>query len=105
MKKIIIYLFLTLSMLALNTVWFTIEPNSINGVAFSWLIKYINVLNCFFIIAENNISVEKVLYAAAAELLDNNEYGIVDDSLVKNRLQNQQASIPIFTYEASNAEN
>lgn len=94
-------------MFAQNTVCFTIVPNPINEVAFSGFTKYVNVLDCFFIVAENSISDEKVLHAAAvaAELLDNNEDGIVDDPLVENRLQNQQGFIPIFTYEGSNAEN
>ena len=107
MKKIIISLFLPMSMFGQNTVCFSIEPNPINGVAFSGFTKYVDVLDCFFIVAENSISDEKVLHAAAvaAELLDNNEDGIVDDPLVENRLQNQQAFIPIFSFEGSYAEN
>ena len=94
-------------MFAQNTVCFSVEPNPINGIAFSGFTKYIDVLDCFFIVAENSISDEKVLHAAAAaaELLDNNEDGIIDDPLVENRLQNQQAFIPIFSYEGSNAKN
>ncbi|MBF90568.1 MAG: hypothetical protein CMP75_02240 [Flavobacteriales bacterium] len=68
-------------MFAQNTVCFSVEPNPINGIAFSGFTKYIDVLDCFFIVAENSISDEKVLHAAAvaAELLDNNEDGIIDD--------------------------
>ena len=92
---------------AQNTVCFTIDPNPINGIAFSGFNKYVDVLGCFFVVAEQSISDTKVLHAAAvaAELLDNNEDGIIDDPLIQNRLQNEQAFIPIFAYEGSNAEN
>ena len=108
MKKLLSLLFL-LPLLAIaqqNTVCLTIEPNPNSNIAFSGFTKYINVLNCFSIYAENNISDAKVLHAAAiaAELLDNNEDGIVDDPLIKIQLQNKQAFIPIFAYEGSSAE-
>mgnify|MGYP001351993243 CR=1 FL=1 len=48
--------------------------------------KYINVFDCIHIYAESSISDEKVLYAAsiAAELLDNDEDGVIDDDNVKD---------------------
>ena len=104
-------LFLLLSLpifgIAQNTVCFTIDPNPINGIAFSGFTKYIDVLGCFFIVAESTIPDTKVLHAAAvaAELLDNNEDGIVDDPLIASQLQNEQAFMPIFSSEGSNAEN
>ena len=90
-----------------NTVCFTVDPNPINGIAFSGFTKYVDVLGCFFIVAESSIPDTKVLHAAAvaAELLDNNEDGIVDDPLIESQLQNEQAFMPIFSSEGSNAEN
>jgi len=92
---------------AQNTVCFTVDPNPINGIAFSGFTKYVDVLGCFFIVAESSIPDTKVLHAAAvaAELLDNNEDGIVDDPLIESQLQNEQAFMPIFSSEGSNAEN
>jgi len=92
---------------AQNTVCFTVDPNPINGIAFSGFTKYVDVLGCFFIVAEISIPDTKVLHAAAvaAELLDNNEDGIVDDPLIESQLQNEQAFMPIFSSEGSNAEN
>ena len=82
MKKIFLIIFtLPIFGIAQNTVCFTIDPNPINGIAFSGFTKYVDVLGCFFIVAESTIPNAKVLHAAAvaAELLDNNEDGIVDD--------------------------
>ena len=108
MKKLLFLLFtLPIFVIAQNTVCFTIDPNPINGIAFSGFTKYVDVLGCFFIVAESTIPDAKVLHAAAvaAELLDNNEDGIVDDPLIESQLQNEQAFIPIFSSEGSNAEN
>ena len=68
--------------------------------------KYINVFDCIHIYAESSISDEKVLHAAAiaAELLDNNEDGFIDDDNVKNELMNKYTIMPLFAYEGSNAE-
>ena len=108
MKKVLFLLFtLPIFGIAQNTVCFTIDPNPINGIAFSGFTKYVDVLGCFFIVAESTIPDAKVLHAAAvaAELLDNNEDGIVDDPLIESQLQNEQAFMPIFSSEGSNAEN
>jgi len=108
MKKLLFLLFtLPIFGIAQNTVCFTIDPNPINGIAFSGFTKYVDVLGCFFIVAESTIPDAKVLHAAAvaAELLDNNEDGIVDDPLIESQLQNEQAFMPIFSSEGSNAEN
>ena len=63
--------------------------------------------DCFNIFAPSNISDEKVLHAAAiaAELLDNNEDGEVDDLLLKQELASRNALMPIFTSESSQAAN
>ena len=107
MKKLFSLLFL-LPLLgnAQNIVCFTIDPNPNPNIAFSGFTKHIDVLGCFSIYAESSISDAKVLHAAAvtAELLDNNEDGIVDDLLIKMQLQNKQAFTPIFAYEGSSAE-
>ena len=108
MKKVLFLLFtLPIFGIAQNTVCFTIDPNPVNGIAFSGFTKYVDVLGCFFIVAESTIPDAKVLHAAAvaAELLDNNEDGIVDDPLIESQLQNEQAFMPIFSSEGSNAEN
>jgi len=107
MNKLLFLLFtLPIFGIAQNTVCFTIDPNPVNGIAFSGFTKYVDVLGCFFIVAESTIPDAKVLHAAAvaAELLDNNEDGIVDDPLIELQLQNKQAFTPIFAYEGSSAE-
>ncbi len=90
-----------------NTICLSIEPNTNSSTAFSGFTKYVNVLDCFSIYAESNITDEKVLHAAAvaAELLDNNEDGLVDDPLIKSQLISDNALIPIFSYEGSSIEN
>ena len=112
MKKLTLFfllIFLLIPFLTIgqNTVCFTVDPNPINGIAFSGFTKYVDVLGCFFVVAESSIPDAKVLHTAAvtAELLDNDEDGIVDDPLIASQLQSQQAFIPIFAYEGSNAEN
>ncbi|MEC8853104.1 MAG: hypothetical protein VYD33_01530, partial [Bacteroidota bacterium] len=108
MKKILFLLvaFPLLISAQQNIVCFTVDPNPNSTTAFSGFTKYVDVLGCFSIYAESSISDAKVLHAAAvtAELLDNNEDGIVDDPLIKIQLQNKQAFTPIFAYEGSNAE-
>jgi len=109
MKKFLFILFyLPYFCFSQNIVCFTIEPNPTpNDPALSPFSKYIDVLGCFSIYAENNISNQKVLHAAAvaAELLDNNEDGIVDDPLLAAQLMIDDALIPIFSFEGSSAEN
>ena len=87
-----------------NEVCFDIETNpNPNNSALGCFTKYINVLDCIDIYAEPSVQDNKVLHAAAiaAELLDNNEDGIVDDPLLFQRLQNRNALMPIFTYDGS----
>ena len=103
MKKILLFLLSYFQVvLSQNEVCFDIEENpNINNSAFQCFSKYINVLDCFDIYAEELIPDNKVLHVAAvaAELLDNNEDGIVDDQLLFTRLQEEGALIPIFTYD------
>ena len=91
---------------AQNEVCLTIEANPHPmDIALNDFSKYINVLDCFHIYAESSISDDKVLHVAAvvAELLDNNEDGIIDDPLVKSALQNSNAMMPVFNNEWSPA--
>ena len=92
---------------AQNEVCFEIEsnPNPFDPALTSFQ-KYINVLDCFHIYGESQISDEKILHAAAiaAELLDNNEDGIVDDPAVKNSLNDLNAMMPIFNSEWSSGQ-
>jgi len=108
MKKIFTILFaFPILINAQNNVCFTIDTNPNSTTAFSGFSKYVDVLGCFSIYAESSISDAKVLHAAAvaAELLDNDEDGIVDDPLIEAQLQNKQAFMPVFSSEGSNAEN
>ena len=87
-----------------NEVCFEVEPNpSPNNPALSSFTKFINVLDCFKIYGESQISDEKMLHAASisAELLDNNEDGIVDDPVVEASLIALNAMMPIFNSESS----
>ncbi|MBI65719.1 MAG: hypothetical protein CMG64_05460 [Candidatus Marinimicrobia bacterium] len=90
-----------------NDVCFEIEANLNNNSAFSCFSKYIRVLDCFDVYAQSSIADEKILHVAsvAAELLDNNEDGVVDDSILKNRLSNRGALMPIFTSDGNSCMN
>ena len=91
-----------------NEVCFEIEPNpNQNNSALSCFSKYINVLGCFDIYAEENVSDEKVLHVAAvaAELLDNNEDGEVDDPAIYSALLSQGALMPVFNYDGNSCMN
>ena len=91
-----------------NTVCLSIENNPNTNVSgLSPFTKYVNVLDCFSVYAESTISDAKVLHAAAvaAELLDNDENGFVDDPALKSALQSSDALIPIFSQENSSTEN
>ena len=103
--KILILLILTNQFIfSQNEVCFEILPNpEPNSPALASFTKYINVLDCIHIYAENTISDPKVLHAAsvAAELLDNNEDGIVDDLSIKEALSANEAMMPIFSNEWS----
>ena len=105
MKKILVLLFsIPFLGIAQNTVCFTIDPNpNTNNISLAPFTKYIDVLGCFNIYAETSITDEKVLHAAAiaAELLDNNEAGVVDDPLIEIQLTNNNALMPIFSFVGS----
>ena len=107
-------LFLTATVLALlssihlhaqNTVCFNIVANpNASDPALGLFTKYVDVFGCG-IYAESSVSDEKVLHAAAvwAELIDNNEDGIVDDPALLAELQSKQALMPIFQTDGNAA--
>jgi hypothetical protein len=108
MKKLIplLFIFPFLVSAQQNTVCFTIDPNpNSSNPALAPFTKYIDVLGCFSIYAESGISNNKVKHAAAvaAELLDNNEDGIVDDPLIESQLMSENALIPIFMQDGNAA--
>ena len=103
MKRLVLIL-VSMNLFAQNEVCFDIESNpNPNNQALSCFTKYVNVLDCFDIYAESTVQDSKVLHAAAiaAELLDNNEDGVVDDPVLFNMLQSKGALMPIFTYDGS----
>jgi len=108
MKFTINSIFLFSFILSGNEVCFEIESNpNQNQPGFGFFTKYVNVLDCFEVFAPSNISDEKVLHVAAvaAELLDNDENGEVDDPLIRQELIDMEALMPIFTSENSQAAN
>mgnify|MGYP003746779679 CR=1 FL=1 len=96
-----------LFILAQNEVCFDIEsnPDPFNP-ALSSFPKYINVLNCIHIYGESQISDAKMLHAAAvaAELLDNDEDGVIDDPAVEASLKNLNTMMPLFNSEWSSGQ-
>ncbi len=105
MRYILFFLFF--NSFSQNNVCFQIEENPNQDIyALQLFTKYINVLDCIEIYAESTISDEKVLHTAAitAELLDNNEDGVIDDINVETILSNKKTIMPIFSFEGSNAE-
>ena len=101
-KKLI--LIVPIFIFAQNDVCFDIVQNpNISVPGLSTFTQYIRVLDCIDIYGESNISEEKMLHAAsiAAELLDNNEDGIVDDPLIENSLRSLNTMMPLFNSEFS----
>ena len=87
-----------------NEVCFDIESNPEPlHPGLSNFTKYVHVLDCFHVYAEPSINDAKVLHVAAvvAELLDNNEDGIVDDPGIEILLRESNAMIPVFSSEFS----
>ncbi len=84
-----------------NTVCFEFSTPP-SGPGLNIFSKYIEVFGCG-IYAEENVPDEKVLHAAAifAELIDNDEDGVVDDPALLSELQDRQALMPIFTSDGS----
>ncbi len=89
-----------------NNVCFTIETNPNSAPGFGVFTKYVDVFGCG-IYAESSVSDEKVLHAAAvwAELIDNDENGIVDDPAILNELLINEAMMPVFESDGNAAMN
>ena len=105
-RVIVVLLFFVVKGFSQNTVCFDIQSNpSQFDPALQGFTKYVNVLDCFNIYAEPTISDAKVLHVAsvAAELLDNDEDGNVDDRLLEEELKQRGALIPILSSEWSQA--
>ena len=97
--------FIPISLFSQNDVCFELEENPYpNHPAFGIFSKYVNVLDCINIYAESNIPDEKVLHVASivAELLDNDEDGIVDDPLIEASLIELNTIMPVFQSENGN---
>ncbi len=86
---------------ASNSSIFTIEENPhADQAGMACFTKYVEVFG-LGIYAESGLSDAQVLHAADvfAELLDNDEDGVVDDQALLSRLQNMSALIPMFNSE------
>jgi hypothetical protein len=79
------------------------NPNP-EGEGMAHFTKYSDVFG-LGIYAESSITDEQVIHAASifAELLDNDEDGVVDDEALLSRLQEMEAMMPMFNYEGSPA--
>lgn len=107
MRFLLIFFYFPLLLFSQNKNVFNIELNkSNNDVALQQFSKYINVLNCIHVYSESSVSDDKILHVASviAELIDNNEDGIIDDSLVFSILKKSNVVMPIFSKEGSKAE-
>ncbi len=103
MSNFLIIMLIPLVMFSQNEVCFEVELNNSNDIALSSFTKFVNVLDCFNVYAESQISDEKLLHVASvsAELLDNNEDGIVDDPDVEASLIALNTMMPVFNSEWS----
>ena len=84
-----------------NSSIFTIQDNPhVNQSGMACFTKYVEVFG-LGIYAESGLSDEQVLHAAdvLAELLDNDEDGVVDDQALLSRLQDMDALVPMFNSE------
>ena len=109
MKKIFTLFFtLPLFINAQNTVCFTVDPNpNTKPSSIRWFWKICRCFRNTSNLCGKQYPDAKVLHAAAiaAELLDNNEDGIVDDQNLKNALIANNTIMPLFAYDGSPVEN
>ena len=107
MKKLHLSIFIILLpflLQAQNNVCFEIEANpNPDDPALGIFSKYVNVLDYFHVYAVSTVSDEKVLHVAAvaAELLDNDEDGIIDDPNIETALTDNFTVMPVFQSENS----
>jgi len=93
--------------IAQQSACFTIQENPFSDeAAFSGFSHHVHVLSCFHILSESGISDAKLLHVAAvaAELLDQNEDGRVDDPRLQQALAAGQALMPILNFEGCKTE-
>ena len=86
---------------ASNSSIFTIEENPhADQAGMACFTKYVEVFG-LGVYAESGLSDAQVLHTAdvLAELLDNDEDGVVDDQALLSRLQNMSALVPMFNSE------
>ena len=105
---IFIFLLTTVVSLAQTSSCLDILPNPDAGnSAFSEFDRYINVLGTIKFYAEPGVSDAQLLHAASigAELLDNDENGVVDDIDLAEQLISINAVMPLFSEDGSLAEN
>ena len=105
--SILTLLLFTFNSAGQNTVCFNIVANpNPSDPGMGVFNKYIDVFGCG-IYAESTVSDDKVLHAAAiwAELIDNDEDGVVDDQALLTELQNNGALMPIFQTDGNAAMN
>ena len=110
-KKLIILSLLAFTLpvftLAQTTSCLDILPNpDVTQPAFAEFDRYINVLEVLKFYAEPGVSDAQLLHSASigAELLDNDENGIIDDIILGEQLMLVNAVMPLFLEEGSSAE-
>jgi len=84
-----------------------ILPNpNLSSPAFQEFDRFVDVLGVLQFYAEPGVSDAQLLHAASigAELLDNNEDGLIDDVELGEQLSNVNATMPLFLAEGSPAE-
>ncbi|MGY8745783.1 MAG: hypothetical protein ACKVG2_04440 [Candidatus Poseidoniales archaeon] len=84
-----------------NSSFFVIEANpNPDSPGMKCFTKYVDVFG-LGVYAESGLSDAQVLHAAAvlAELLDNDEDGVIDDQILFSRLENMSAIVPMFNSE------
>ncbi len=105
LSSLVILPFLIATTSAQNNVCFTVEANPApSNPALSSFTKYIDVFGCS-VYAESTVPDEKVLHAAAiwAELIDNDEDGVVDDPALLAELVANEAMMPVFAADGNAA--
>ena len=101
----LLFLFACASKSQKNYDAFNIVAHTSTVPAFEKFDRQVEVFE-LYVYAESGVSDDKLLHVSSifAELLDNDENGSVDDELLLEELQAQEAFMPIFKREGSRAE-
>jgi hypothetical protein len=105
LSSILIAILSCVNLNAQNNVCFEIIDNPDSGdPALGIFEKYVDVYGCA-IYAESGVTDDRVLHVAAvwAELIDNNEDGIVDDPQLLEALVEADALMPVFEFDESSS--